>query len=103
MVNDSGANGVPVQDCKFRPTPPIRRTDSIVSDPEDSILLDAFTRYSKENNGNGLSVADQLARLLKEFDLTIKCVNSYVVLYSVKQISDEARCSNCVIALGHQG
>ncbi|KAJ7289624.1 hypothetical protein C8J57DRAFT_1046436 [Mycena rebaudengoi] len=40
-------------------------------DPEDSVLVDAFTRYSRENSGAGLSTKDQLARLQHEFKLDI--------------------------------
>ncbi|KAJ7264827.1 hypothetical protein C8J57DRAFT_1512195 [Mycena rebaudengoi] len=39
--------------------------------PEDSVLVDAFTRYSRENSGAGLSTKDQLVRLLHEFKLDI--------------------------------
>lgn len=41
-------------------------------DPEDSILLAAFTRYSRENSGSGLNEQDQLARLKLDFGLDIK-------------------------------
>lgn len=40
-------------------------------DPEDSVLLDAFTRYARENSGSGLNTKDQLARLNHDFGLVI--------------------------------
>ncbi|KAJ7475579.1 hypothetical protein B0H11DRAFT_2427248 [Mycena galericulata] len=44
----------------------------ILPDPEDHVLLEAFTRYSRENSGSGLGYNDQLAHLKKEFGLDIK-------------------------------
>ncbi|KAJ7069049.1 hypothetical protein B0H15DRAFT_871313 [Mycena belliarum] len=39
--------------------------------PEDSVLKDAFARYGRENSGTGLSAADQISRLLTEFDVQV--------------------------------
>ncbi|KAJ6550355.1 hypothetical protein B0H10DRAFT_2202353 [Mycena sp. CBHHK59/15] len=39
--------------------------------PADTVLLAAFTKYGRENSGNGLSYADQISRLHLEFGFHI--------------------------------
>ncbi|KAJ7477358.1 hypothetical protein FB451DRAFT_1557170 [Mycena latifolia] len=48
-------------------------------DPEDSVLVAAFTKYARENSGAGLSTKDQLARLKHDFDLTIGKTKLYAL------------------------
>ncbi|KAJ6576823.1 hypothetical protein B0H10DRAFT_1927095 [Mycena sp. CBHHK59/15] len=54
MPNPSGKNG---EDSKEYPA--------------DTVLLAAFTKYGRENSGNGLSYADQISRLHLEFGFHI--------------------------------
>jgi hypothetical protein len=42
--------------------------------PSDNALLNAFTQYSQENSGSGLSAKDQILCLKLEFGLDIKSV-----------------------------
>ncbi|KAJ7909608.1 hypothetical protein B0H13DRAFT_2233040 [Mycena leptocephala] len=62
MVNRTGKNGQPEQNY-----------------PEDSVLLDAFTRYARENSGSGLGTEAQLARLWTEFKLRIGKTKLYAL------------------------
>ncbi|KAJ7115426.1 hypothetical protein C8R44DRAFT_928484 [Mycena epipterygia] len=62
MVNATGTNGTAEQDY-----------------PEDSVLYDAFIRYSRENSGSGLGTEDQLARLQHDFNLQIRKTKLYSI------------------------
>jgi hypothetical protein len=42
-----------------------------VTDPADDILLEAFTKYARENSGAGLNQEDQRTRLEKDFGLIV--------------------------------
>ncbi|KAJ7126924.1 hypothetical protein C8R44DRAFT_667777 [Mycena epipterygia] len=46
--------------------------DGVKDYPEDSILRDAFERYSRQNSGAGLGYEDQIAHLKHDFGLDIK-------------------------------
>ncbi|KAJ7099755.1 hypothetical protein C8R44DRAFT_747675 [Mycena epipterygia] len=54
------------------PNPSGKNGEGVKSYPEDSVLLAAFTRYSRENSGSGLNEQDQLRRLKLDFGLDIK-------------------------------
>ncbi|KAJ7887424.1 hypothetical protein B0H13DRAFT_1888832 [Mycena leptocephala] len=62
MVNRTGKNGQTEQNY-----------------PEDSVLLDAFTWYARENSGSGLGTEAQLARLWTKFKLRIGKTKIYAL------------------------
>jgi hypothetical protein len=69
MVNDKGTNQHGVKDCEFMKSTKLMINPCL--DPPNSVLAEAFKKYSRANSGTGLNAEAQKDALKRDFGLDI--------------------------------